>query len=200
MRLALYARVSTADQHPEGQTHALRQYADARGLEVVAEYVDHGISGAKARRPGLDRLMADARRRRFAAVAVVKLDRLGRSLHGLLTMAGELEALGVDLISLEDAIDTSTPAGRMFFHIRGAFAEYERALIRERTVAGLAAAKRRGKRLGRPRAIRGPETFRMERLLREGRSLRAIGRELGVSAATVAREAERLGVLPAASA
>jgi DNA invertase Pin-like site-specific DNA recombinase len=193
-RLALYARVSTTDQHPEAQIDALRQYARARGLEITGTYVDHGISGAKARRPALDRLMADARRRGFDALAVVKLDRLGRSLHHLLTLLGEFEALGVDLISLDDGLDTSTPVGRLFFQIRGAFAEYERSLIRERTRAGLAAAKRRGKRLGRPRAIRGSATFTMERLLQKGASLRAVARELKVDPATVSREAKRLGL------
>jgi DNA invertase Pin-like site-specific DNA recombinase len=196
-RLALYARVSTTDQHPEAQIDALRQYSHARGLEITGTYVDHGISGAKARRPALDGLMADARRRGFDALAVVKLDRLGRSLHHLLTLLGEFEALGVDLISLDDGLDTSTPVGRLFFQIRGAFAEYERSLIRERTRAGLAAAKRRGKRLGRPRAIRGSDTFTMERLLQKGSSLRAVARELKVDPATVSREAKRLGLLSA---
>jgi DNA invertase Pin-like site-specific DNA recombinase len=191
-RVALYARVSTADQHTEPQLHALRAYAQARGLEIAAEYVDHGVSGAKGRRPALDRLMADAQRRRFDAVCVVKLDRLGRSLHHLLSILGELDSFGVAFVSLDDAIDTSTAAGRLFMQMRGAFAEYELDMIRERTRAGLAAAKRRGKRLGRPKAIRGPDCFTLERRLREGASLSAIARELGCAVSTVSLHAKRL--------
>ena len=104
-RLALYARVSTQDQRPEVQLDALRTYAEARGLDVAGEYVDHGISGAKARRPALDRLAADARRRRFDVVACVKLDRLARSVHHLTSLGQEFEALGVDLVVLGQAID-----------------------------------------------------------------------------------------------
>jgi len=165
-RVALYARVSTSDQHVEPQLHALRAYCEARSLTVAEEFADHGVSGAKGRRPALDRLMAGAQQRRFDAVAVVKLDRLGRSLHHLLTLLGELDSLGVAFVLLDDAIDTSTAAGRLFMQMRGAFAEYELAMIRERTRAGLAAAKRRGKRLGRPKAIRGSDCFTLERRLR----------------------------------
>ncbi len=96
-RVALYARVSTTDQHPEIQLHAFRAYAEARGFELVEEYVDHGVSGAKARRPALDKLLADARRRRFDVLACTKLDRLARSVHHLTSLGRELEALGVDL-------------------------------------------------------------------------------------------------------
>jgi len=192
MRIALYARVSTLDQHPEIQVHALEQYATARGLEVVETYVDRRQSGAKASRPALDRLLADARRRRFDAIACVKLDRLARSVHHLTTMAGELAALGVDLVVLDQGIDTTTPAGLLLFHVIGSIAEFERDLIRERTRAGLAAAKRRGKRLGRPRSIVGPETFTAERLAAVGRSHREIAAELGVSKASVTRTLKRL--------
>ncbi len=151
MRVALYARCSTSDQSVALQLDGLRDYGKVRGFTVMEEYIDEAQSGANARRPGLDQLLDDAHRRRFDAVVVWKLDRLGRSLHHLLTVAGEFEALGVDLIVLDDGIDTTTAAGKLFFQIRGAFAEYERALIRERTIAGVAAARRRGKRLGRPR-------------------------------------------------
>lgn len=191
-RAALYARVSTQDQRPEPQLDPLHAYADSRGLEVVETYVDRGISGAKAKRPALDRLLMDARRRQIDCVVVVKLDRLARSVRHLTELAAEFEALGVDLVVLDQAIDTSTPAGRLLFNVLGSIAEFERDLIRERVAAGMKAAKRRGRRLGRPRAIRGPDTFRMEALLREGKSLRAVARELGVSAMTVKREAERL--------
>jgi DNA invertase Pin-like site-specific DNA recombinase len=191
-RLALYARVSTLDQKTAPQLDALRAYATARGFEVVEEYVDHGVSGAKSRRPALDQLLADARRRRFDAVACVKLDRLARSVRHLTEMAGEFDALGVGLIVLDQAIDTTTPAGRLLFHVLGSIAEFERDLISERTRAGMAAARRRGARFGRPHAIRGPDTYKLERRLREGASLRTVAKELGCSAATVMREAKRL--------
>ncbi len=188
-RVALYARVSTTDQHPEVQLGALRQYALDRGLAITEEYVDHGVSGAKDRRPALERLLADARRRRFDAVACVKLDRLARSVRHLTTMAGELEALGVDLVVLDQAIDTSTPSGRLLFNVLGSIAEFERDLIRERTAAGLAAARRRGKRLGRPRALASRDARnRARRLRRSGKSIREIARVLGVGRSTVARE------------
>lgn len=117
MRLALYARVSTQDQHPEAQLLALRAYATTRGAEVVEEYVDRGVSGSKARRPALDRLVADARGRRFDAVVVVKLDRLARSVHHLVTLAEEWKEIGIDLVVTEQAIDTSTSTGRLLFNM-----------------------------------------------------------------------------------
>ena len=122
-RVALYARVSTADQTVEPQIHALRQYAAARGLEQVVEYIDHGISGARDRRPALDRLVADARRRRLDMVAVVKLDRLARSVRHLTQLAGDFEALGVGLVVLDQGIDTTTPSGRLLVHLLAAVAE-----------------------------------------------------------------------------
>jgi len=198
-RVALYARVSTTDQRPEIQLEALRTYAAARGLEPAGEYVDHGVSGAKDRRPGLDRLLADARRRRFDVLAVTKLDRVARSVHHLTSLARELEALGVDLVVLDQAIDTSTPAGRLLFHVLGSIAEFERDLIRERTSAGMRAAKRRGARIGRPRAIRGGDCFVLEERIRQGAPLRAIARELGVSPSTVSAAAARVRQREAAS-
>ncbi|HTF32792.1 MAG TPA: recombinase family protein [Myxococcota bacterium] len=193
-RVAFYARVSTSEQTVEPQLFALRHYASARGLEVAAEYVDHGVSGAKDRRPALDKLLADARRRRFDVLAVTKLDRLARSVRHLTTLAAELEALGVDLVVLDQAIDTSTPAGRLLFNVLGSIAEFERDLIRERTRAGMSAAKRRGKRVGRPWAIRGSDAFTLEQRVREGGSLRGIAKELGVSVPTVIAAKRRLGI------
>ena len=187
MRVGLYIRVSTSDQNPEGQLDALRDYAQARGLEVVAEYVDLGVSGARRSRPALDRLVKAAKRREVDAVVITKLDRLGRSLTHLLALLGDLEALGVELISLDDGIDTSTPAGRLFMQMRGAFAEYERALIRERVSAGMDAARRRGKHLGRPKALTRDQETRARRLRESGHSLRSIAKTIGASKSSVAR-------------
>ena len=191
-RVALYARVSTAEQHVEPQLHALRQYAAARGLEVAGEYVDHGVSGAKDRRPALDKLMADARRRRFDLLVVTKLDRLARSVHHLTSLGRELEALGIDLVVLDQAIDTSTPSGRLLFHVLGSIAEFERDLIRERTGAGLAAARRRGVRFGRPRALTPESLVRVERLHRSGQPILAIAQLLGVGKDVIYRAVAEL--------
>ncbi len=190
-RVALYARVSTPDQSVAPQLDALRQYALNRGVEA-GEYVDDGISGAKNRRPALDRMLSDTRRRRLSTVVVVKLDRLGRSLRHLLTVLGELEELGVSFVSLDDGIDTSTSVGRLFMQIRGAFAEYELALIRERTRAGVDAARRRGARFGRPEVLSAEQRARAHRLLSAGRSQRYVASLLDVGKGTIQREALRL--------
>jgi len=182
MSIALYARVSTLDQHPEIQLHALRQYAAARGVEAE-EYVDTGVSGAKDRRPALDRLLADARRRRVSAVVVAKLDRLARSVRHLTTLAAELAALGVDLVVLDQSIDTGTPSGRLLFHVLGSIAEFERDLIRERTAAGMRAARRRGKRIGRPEIV--IDRMILLRGVREGATVSTLARRLSVSRGTV---------------
>lgn len=130
-RSALYARVSTSEQTPENQVAALRRYAAARGLEGT-EYVDHGVSGAKEKHPQLDAMLAGARRREVDVVVVTKLDRLSRSLHHLVVLGQEFEALGVDLVVLDQAIDTTTPSGRLLFHMLAAIAEFECDLIRDR--------------------------------------------------------------------
>ena len=183
-RIALYARVSTAEQTTEPQLDALRRYAAARGLEAV-EYVDEAQSGAKDRRPALDRMMAAVRRREGDAGAAVKLDRIARSVRHLTALAAELEALGVDLVILDQAIDTSTPSGRLLFHVLSSVAEFERDLIRERTRAGLAAARRRGARIGRPRALEGEALARARRMLAAGQTVSHVARILGVARSTV---------------
>ena len=137
-RVALYARVSTHNgQDPEVQLRDLREYAGRRGLEIVKEYTDVGISGSKDSRPMLNELVADAHRRRFDAVLVWKFDRFARSLRHLVNALAELEALGVAFISFRDNVDLSTPSGRLMFQIIGAMAEFERSLIQERVKAGL---------------------------------------------------------------
>lgn len=191
MRTAIYARVSTSEQTADPQLHQLRKYVLARaGVEAaqVLEFVDEGVSGRTDRRPALDRLMDAARRREVDAIAVVKLDRLARSVRHLTQLVGELEALGVDLVVLDQGIDTSTPAGRLLFHVIGAIAEFETDLIRERTVAGVEAARRRGKRIGRPEVTDRKLRERIVRLSRIGRkSTREIAALVGVSKSTVAR-------------
>jgi DNA invertase Pin-like site-specific DNA recombinase len=136
MRAAIYARVSTVDQEPENQLQELRRYVEARGWSA-AEYVDRGVSGAKDRRPALDQLLTDAKRRRFDVLVCWRLDRLGRSLKHLITFLDELQSLGVAFVSLAEGIDATTPAGKLQMHILGAIAEFERERIRERVLAGL---------------------------------------------------------------
>jgi DNA invertase Pin-like site-specific DNA recombinase len=178
VRVAMYARVSTGGQSPEMQLSELRDYCRCRGWEITSEYVDHGISGTRERRPQLDQLMAGARQRRFDAVLVWKLDRFGRSLKHLVNALAEFEALGIAFVSLRDNLDLSTPAGRLMFQIIGAMAEFERALICERVKAGILHARARGKRIGRPPCPVDAEKVR--RLRAEGKSLRVIAGALGV--------------------
>jgi DNA invertase Pin-like site-specific DNA recombinase len=139
-RCAIYARVSTSSQTTDNQLQALRAFVAARGWEPV-EYIDQGISGAKERRPALDAMLAAVRARKVDVVAVVKLDRLARSTRHLVTLAAELEALRVDLVVLDQAIDTTTPAGRLLFHVLASIAEFERDLIRDRVLAGMKRAR-----------------------------------------------------------
>ena len=189
-RIALYARVSTTagQQDPEMQLRELREYAKNRELTITDEYVDR-MSGSKDTRPALNRLMADATKRKFDAVLVWKLDRFGRSLRHLVNALAELEALGISFISLRDNLDLTTPAGRLMFQIIGAMAEFERALIQERVKAGLRNAKAKGRRLGRPPAIVDGEKIRT--LRDSGASWRAIAEKLGIGVGTAHRIAQR---------
>jgi DNA invertase Pin-like site-specific DNA recombinase len=164
MRAAVYARVSTLDQEPENQLQEIRRYAQARGWAAV-EYVDRGVSGAKDRRPALDQMLADAKRRKFDVVVCWRLDRLGRNLKHLISLLDELQALGVAFVSLAEGIDATTPAGKLQMHILGAIADFERDRIRERVRAGLARARAQGQRLGRrPRRITTDDLERVEGL------------------------------------
>jgi len=185
-RAAVYARVSTvAGQSPQMQLEALREYAARRGLKVVAEWVDHGVSGARDRRPGLDRLMAAARQRRFDVVLVYRFDRFARSVRHLVTGLDEFQALGVDFVSYSESLDTSTPLGRAMFSVVAALAELERSLIVERSVEGQRRARARGRHVGRPR--RRVDAERILALHHAGTSLRAIARATGVSRTVVTR-------------
>jgi DNA invertase Pin-like site-specific DNA recombinase len=184
-RAALYARVSTAEQDPENQLAALRAFAAARGWKAT-EFTDAGVSGAKERRPALDALMVAARARKVDLLVCVKLDRLARSVHHLVALGRELEALGVDLVVLDQAIDTTTPSGRLLFHVLAAIAEFERDLIRERVIAGVRRARAQGRRLGRPRQ-HYVDVGRAQPLRAQGLSLRVIARSLKVSPQAVHR-------------
>jgi len=186
MRVALYARVSTLNgQNPEVQLAELREYAGQRGWEVAGEYIDEGVSGSKVSRPALNRLMADAHRRRFAVLLVWKIDRFGRSLRHLVNALADLDALGVSFVSLRDNLDLGTPSGRLMFQVVGAMAEFERALTQERVRAGLRLARSRGKRLGRPRAGVNPE--QVSAMRQQGDSWRVISERLGVGVGTACR-------------
>jgi DNA invertase Pin-like site-specific DNA recombinase len=186
MRVAIYARVSTTDQNCQLQLNELREYAAHRKWKVAAEYVDTGWSGAKANRPQLTRLMQDARKRRFDAVAVWKLDRWGRSIKDSIATIQELTALGIRFLAVTQNIDTdeSNPMSRFLLHIMAAFAELERELIRERVIAGVREARESGKQLGRPKRV-----FRRDeavRLREAGWSWRRIAAHLGVPVTTIA--------------
>ena len=184
MRVALYARVSTLNgQHPEMQLTELREYASRRGWEVAGEYVDEGVSGSKDSRPALNRLMADAHRRRFDIVACWKVDRFGRSLKHLVNALADLDAYGVAFVSLRDNLDLSTPTGRLMFQIIGAMAEFELSLTKERVKCGLVNARANGKRLGRPRRV--VDRDRILQMKAEGASLREIADAMGVGYGTV---------------
>ena len=185
LKTALYVRVSTLGQHPENQLLALRKYAEARGLEVLTEYVDVGQSGGKASRPALDRLMMDARRRKFNIVLVARLDRLARSLKQLVMTLDELRELDIAFVSLQEAFDTSTSTGILLFQVVGAIAEFERSLIRERIALGLERARAQGKTIGRPLGA-VVDAEEIQSLRSQGLSLRAIARQVGISHPTVA--------------
>lgn len=148
-RAALYMRVSTVDQHPETQALELREFARQRGYEIAQEYVDHGVSGTKVRRPALDNLLKDANRRKFEAVFVWSFDRLARNVKHLISFLDELNELGIQFLSQREAIDTDGPLGRAIVVIISAIAELERSLIVERVRAGMRRAKLEGRHIGR---------------------------------------------------
>jgi DNA invertase Pin-like site-specific DNA recombinase len=183
-RAAIYLRVSSLDQHPETQLHDLHQLAAQRGFEIVKEYVDR-ISGAKARRPGLDELMRDARRGYFDVVLVWASDRIARSVKHFLEVLDELDRINVQFVSFREQIDTAGPLGRAIVVIIGAIAELERNLIVERVRAGMRRARLEGLRIGRAPLALDREAIRRDR--RQGRSIREIAREHGISTATVQR-------------
>lgn len=191
MRAAAYLRVSTVDQDPESQGREVRAFVAGRGWDLVETYQDVGVSGAKARRPALDRLLKDAWHGRFQAVVVWDLSRIARSTLNALQLLQEFQAMKVRLIAVKQTFDTDTPLGRAFFTLGAMFAELEREILIERVRAGMARARAEGKRIGRP--VRWVDTAELERLRAEGLSIRVIARRIGVPRSTVAK---RLTALP----
>src|ERR1700674_495357 len=183
MRIGIYARVSTKDQSCELQVRDLRAYCAARGFDLVREYVDVGQSGAKDSRPELHKLMDDARKRQFDAIVVWRFDRFARSTKHLLSALEEFRSLGIQFISYQENIDTSSALGQALFTIVSAVAQLERDLIRERVSAGIRNARANGKRLGRPRVKANLEEILQLRA--EGHSLRKIAAKLGIGDGTV---------------
>jgi DNA invertase Pin-like site-specific DNA recombinase len=189
-RAAIHTRVSTADQHPESQLYDLREMAKQRGFEIVRQYTDV-ICGAKSKRPGLDQLMADARRHRFDVVLVAAFDRVARSVRHFLEVLDELNHLNIEFISHRENIDTGGPLGRAMVVIVGAIAELERSLIVERVRAGMRRAKLEGRRIGR-----APLNIDREQVVRDrraGMSLRQVAKKHGISRASVCRLVKESG-------
>ena len=186
MKAVIYARVSTSDQNCESQLKEIREYLSRMGWENAGEYVDTGFSGSKASRPALDQLMKDASLRKFDCVVVYKLDRFGRSVLHLNSQLAILESLGIRFVAISQGIDTDSknPTSRLLLHILSSVAEFERELIKERTLCGIRAAKAKGKTLGRPQRI-----FKRDEVVRlrdeEGMSWRKISEKLGVPTMTV---------------
>jgi DNA invertase Pin-like site-specific DNA recombinase len=183
-RAALYMRVSTLDQHPETQLYDLHQMAQQRGYQIVEEYTDR-ISGAKARRPGLDALMRDARRGRFDVVLVWASDRIARSVKHFLDVLDELNRLNIEFISFREQIDTGGPLGRAVVVIIGAIAELERNLIVERVRAGMRRAKLEGRHIGRKPLVLDRDAILRDR--QRGHSLSQLAKSHLVSRATIYR-------------
>ena len=183
-RAAIYTRVSSIDQHPETQLCDLRPLAATRGFEIVGEYSDT-ISGSKAKRPGLDRLMSDARRGRFDVVLMWAFDRMARSVRHFLEILDELNHLNIEFVSFRENLDTGGPLGRAMVVIVGAIAELERSLIVERVKSGMRRARLEGRQIGRARLDVNREQVAIDR--RTGMSLTVVARKHSISRASVCR-------------
>jgi DNA invertase Pin-like site-specific DNA recombinase len=186
-KVAIYARVSTDKQTCENQLIELRAVAERCGYTIVQEFVDSGISGAKGRedRPALDSMMKAANQRKFDMILVWSIDRLGRSLQNLVELLNDLQSMRVDLMFLQQGMDTSTSSGRMMFSIFGALAEFERNLIRERVFAGIFRAKARGVKMGRPSKMNDGLRSAIQLLRQNGMGIKQIAKEVGVGVGTV---------------
>jgi DNA invertase Pin-like site-specific DNA recombinase len=189
LKAAIYVRVSTADQHVESQLYDLHELAAKRGFEVVKEYHDCGVSGRRARRPGLDALIADARQKKFSVVLVAAFDRVARSVKHFLQVMDEIDSLGVVFISRRENIDTSGPLGRLFLTLIGSIAELESDLIRERVLAGMRRAKLDGVRIGRAPMILDRPAIVRDRI--GGMTLTAVSKKWGVSRSLVCKLVNR---------
>jgi DNA invertase Pin-like site-specific DNA recombinase len=185
LRCAIYVRVSTTDQHVESQLYDLRELATHRGLQVVQEYQDCGISGLRVRRPGLDALMADARKKKFSVVLVAAFDRVARSVRHFLQVIDELESLGIEFISRREGVATGGPMGRLFVTIISAIAELERSLVVERVKSGMRRARLEGRQIGRSRLDVNREQIVIDR--RSGLSLTQVAQRHNISRASVCR-------------
>jgi len=197
--VAIYCRVSTAEQNSDMQVAELREYAERRGWTIFGEYIDDGISGTKVSRPALDKLMADAKRRKFSAVLVWRFDRFARSTAHLLSALDEFRSLGIDFVSLNESIDTTTPLGKMVFTVVASVAELERSIIVERVRAGLARAKAKGKILGRPVGS-DIDVAKVGQLLDCAFSYRKIAEKMGIGVGSVQRAAALYRKTPAKKA
>ena len=184
-RAGFYVRVSTLDQNPQTQLRELREYAERRGLSIAGEFVDHGFGGAKARRPALDRMLEDARRRRFDVLVVWSCDRLARSTKHFLQVLDELDSCGVQFVSLREAFDTSGALGRAFLGIVAVLGEMERALLIKRVRSGMARARAEGRQIGRARLDVNREQVMTDR--RSGMSLTQVAKKHCISRASVCR-------------
>jgi DNA invertase Pin-like site-specific DNA recombinase len=185
-RVAIYARVSTTQQTVQNQLDALREVASRSGYSIVEEFIDEGISGAKGRvdRPALDRMLRDCAKRRFDMVMVWDISRLGRSLQNLIEVMNELQSLKVDLFFVQQGMDTSTASGRMMFSVFGALGEYERELIRERTLLGQQRARAQGVKFGRPRTVTDNTRDAIRLMRSQGIAIRKIATTLGIGVST----------------
>jgi DNA invertase Pin-like site-specific DNA recombinase len=197
-RCVIYGRVSTTGhgQSCDMQIAEMKEYAARRGWTIVGEYMDDGVSGSKEKRPQLDRMMADCRKRRVDAVLVYRYDRFARSLRFLVNALDEFNALNISFVSLHEGVDTTTPNGRLVFGIFASIAEFERELIRQRILSGLALARAKGVRFGRPRVE--VDTEKIQALRDSGASWRKISAELGLSRQTCLRALENRPKIAAA--
>jgi len=182
--VAIYARVSTDRQSTESQLNTLREYIEKREWNLFKEYIDEGFTGSNTKRPAFKEMMADAKKRRFDVLLVYKLDRLSRSLKDLIITLDDLKSTGIDFVSYDNSLDTTTPTGRLIFHVVGSVAEFEREIIKERVKSGLENARRKGKRLGRP-PVSSALVEEAKRLRSQGMPYRKIGLQLGIPESTV---------------
>jgi DNA invertase Pin-like site-specific DNA recombinase len=182
--VAIYARVSTDRQTVDMQIHELKEYIKRRGWNLYREFIDLGYSGSDTKRPAFQEMMQEAKKRKFDVLLVWKLDRLSRSMKDLVMVLNDLGGLGIDFVSYDNNLDTSTPTGKLVFHVIGAVAEFEKDIIKERVKAGLENAKRKGKKLGRPGV--DDSVIEEAKVLRgQGKSFRKIGKQLGISEGVV---------------